>query len=384
MEEIKQARDIDAFFLQSIQGTLSRVHFVKKDGVGRLNPAPDDFHCESCQVKGWLRKEFEVSKIDGAVAPVWLCPSCAKLSAKSEEPKKAKEAESSSRPKTGLQELDENPRLMDLLSDTLGFAINEVAQTGSLIPFGILETELSERMIQGFKTGRLELGYEQARGAILAAPPDAKRYAFAWLGYITLEGVRYEAILSEGGERGEERGVAMGQRYKQRPPDVKYEPIGNPAILGPHDNLLTLSADPNAASKLRPIVTRLTVDMAHDHSPRHDEALTYEMKKCKAVILDLGDLDRPFSKELQKQPDIVHVVIGRSSWLTKFKPEDKEVILASDTLVPIKGGQLFPGFNEDGLITIGYSPPESMPSADKTRLDLVVLWMTMFKITDKG
>ncbi len=160
MEEIKQARDIDAFFFQSIQGTLNRVHFVKKGGVGRLNPAPDDFHCESCHVKGWLRKEFEVSEIDGVVAPVWLCPDCAKLSAKAEEPKKAKEAESSSRPKTGLQELDENPRLMDLLFDTLGLAINEVAQTGSLIPFGILETELSERMIQGFKTGRLELGYE--------------------------------------------------------------------------------------------------------------------------------------------------------------------------------------------------------------------------------
>jgi hypothetical protein len=381
-DQIKKARDLDVYFLQSIAGYFNRVHVVKKDGIGNMNPPPDDYRCESCQTKGWLRKEFKTSKLDGANTSVWLCPKCA---SQSSEPEDAEEHEQKGpeRPKTGLRELDEDPKLFDLLGHVLGLAVKEVAQTGSLSPFAILETHTSDRLVQGFRTPRLEIGYEEARRAVLAAPQEAKRYALAWLGYITREGVRYEGILVGGGERGEERGAAIGQRYKQRPPDVKYEPIGNAMLLGPDQNLLTLSGDPDAASKLRTVVTKLTADMAHSHGPRADEALTYEMKRCQGVILDLGDIDRPFLKELQKKPDIVHVVMGRRSWLTKFGPDDKEVVLARDTLVPISGGEPFPGFNEDGLITVGYLPPEPTAGADPTRINLVVLWMTMFRITDK-
>ncbi len=265
---------------------------------------------------------------------------------------------------------------------TLELAVKEVEATGLQTPFAILETALGE-MVQGFKTDRLELGYEEARRAILGAPREAERYALAWPGYMTREGVRYETTFVEGGERGEDRGPVMGQRYKQQLPDVKYLPIGNPAILAPRQNLLTLSSDPDAASKLRPVFTRLTADRAHNHGSGHDEALTYEIKRCGEVFLDFGDLDRPFLKELQKKPDMVHLVMGRRSWITSFRPEDKEVILARDTLVPITGGQPFPGFNEDGIIAIGYAPPEPTGTAASTDFNLVVLWVTMFRITDK-
>jgi len=70
-------------------------------------------------------------------------------------------------------------------------------------------------------------------------------------------------------------------------------------VLGPHQNVLAL----DAASKLRPIFTRVTADVAHNQGPGHDEGQTYELKKCQAVYLDLGDLDRPFRKELQKEPE---------------------------------------------------------------------------------
>jgi len=79
----------------------------------------------------------------------------------------------------------------------------------------------------------------------------------------------------------------------------------------------------------------------------------------------------------------VHVVMGQFSWLASIKPYDKEVILARDTLVPMGEGRPFPGFNEDGLITIGYSHLEPKPGEDRPTLDLVVLWMTAFKVIDK-
>ncbi|MGD0636833.1 MAG: hypothetical protein ABSA72_02165 [Nitrososphaerales archaeon] len=154
-------------------------------------------------------------------------------------------------------------------------------------------------------------------------------------------------------------------------------------ILGKGENLLTLSADPNAIAKLDPLFIRLTVDMAHKHGPGQDEALTYEFKKCGAVYLNLRDFDRPFRKELQKEPDTINVRIGKHVWITFFKPEDKEVVLARDTPLPLAGAPPFPGFKEDGYILIGYSPPP--PTGDQKKdLYLFVLWMTKFTVTDKG
>jgi hypothetical protein len=381
-EDVLAAQDLDVYFLQSIAGNLNRVHMVKKNKVVNSNPPPDGSICESCHKKGWLSMEYRTSKVDGANAAVWLCPSCLKVNIGAQL--KSLDDLESQRPKTNLPILDDNPKLMDLMFDALQPAISEVRQTGSMVPFVILETLASRRMEQSFKTARLEMGYEEARKAILAAPPEAVRYALAWLGYITREGVRYEGILVSGGERGDQQGAVIGVRYKQHMPELKYEPIGGPMILGPRENLLTLAGDPDAATKLTPVFIRLVVDMAHNHGPGHDEALTYQVNKCPTVYLDLGDIDRPFRKELQKEPDTVHVVVGRKSWVTFFRPEDKEVILARDTLIPIGDAGPFPAFNEDGLITIGYSPPSSMLKKDGPKeLPLIVLWVTMFKVTDK-
>jgi hypothetical protein len=381
-EGVLAARDLDVYFVKSIAGSLNRVHMVIKSKVVSSNPSPDDSICESCHTRGWLSMEYRTSKVDGANAAVWLCPSCLKVDIGAQL--KSLEDLESQRPKTNLPTLDDNPKLMDLMFDALQPAIREVRQTGSMAPFVILETLASRRMEQSFKTARLEMGYEEARRAIIAAPPEAVRYALVWLGYITREGVRYEGILVSGGERGDQQGAVIGVRYKQHLPELKYEPIGGPMILGPRENLLTLAGDPDAASKLTSTFTRLVVDMAHNHGPGHDENLTYEIKKCSAVYLDLRDLDRPFRKELGKEPDTVHVVVGRQSWFTFFKPEDKEVVLARDTLIPIGDAGLFPAFNDDGLITIGYSPPKfGLKNEGPKQLDLIVHWMTMFKVTDK-
>ena len=248
------------------------------------------------------------------------------------------------------------------------------------MPLATIETPLG-RFVQGFKHERLEMGYDEARQALLAAPPYAERYARAWAGYITLQGVRYEAALVAGGERGKQRGATMGQRYKRQLPDVSIQPIGNLAILGPGDNLLTLANDLEGASKLRPVFQRITADVGHDQSTGNDKAPAYGFRRCQELVLAFGDLDLPFRKELQKKPDMVHVIMERKTWATVFKPEAKEVYLGRDTLFPIRGGQPFTGFNEDGLIMIGYMPP--LPTrSEAPAVGLFVLWAAMFKVTD--
>ena len=176
----------------------------------------------------------------------------------------------------------------------------------------------------------------------------------------------------------------MGQKYKQQLPATKFQPIGNVAVLGPGDNLLTMSADPGALSKLRLTYQRIVADVDHNHSPGHENPLKYEFEKCTELILALGDLDLPYSKELQKRPDMVQVVIGQGIWATIFGQEDKEVYLSRATLVPFKGERPFPGFVEDGAIVLGYMPPIPTGEINKQGIGLMVLWATLFKVTDKA
>jgi len=75
-EEIKQGNEWDLFFMQSIKGHLNRVHFVIKNKIGIINPAPGDSRCESCGKLTWLNMEYRTSKIDQANEPAWLCDAC--------------------------------------------------------------------------------------------------------------------------------------------------------------------------------------------------------------------------------------------------------------------------------------------------------------------
>jgi hypothetical protein len=79
MEALKQVRDADVYCLLGIHGILVRTHVVLTNGIARTNPPPEDYLCDSCHAKGWLKKEFQDSKIDGANIPVWLCAKCSKL-----------------------------------------------------------------------------------------------------------------------------------------------------------------------------------------------------------------------------------------------------------------------------------------------------------------
>jgi hypothetical protein len=285
------------------------------------------------------------------------------------------------KPKTGIPELDENPKLLKLMYDTLQRACIEIGQTGEQNPLAVIETP-DGQFVQGFKNERLEVSHDEARRALLAAPADAMQYALAWAGYLTVEGVRYETVLVGGGERGLARGVTIGQRYHQKLPGVMFQAIGNLAILGTGENLLTMSSDPDAVLKLRPVFNKITADVDHNHSPGHEKPLTYEIRPSSQLILELGDLDLPYSKELKKKPDMVHVVIRGRIWATGFQPEAKEVYLTPSTLVPLEGGTPFPGFAEDGLIMIGWMPPVP-PSGGSKTLGMPVFWVTQFRVKNK-
>ena len=78
-EVLKEKPDMDVYCLLSVYGNLVRTHVVVANGVARTNPPPEGYVCDSCHARGWLKKEFQESKLDGANIPVWLCPDCSKL-----------------------------------------------------------------------------------------------------------------------------------------------------------------------------------------------------------------------------------------------------------------------------------------------------------------
>jgi len=79
IETLKQKHDVDVYCLLVTHGSLVRTHVILTNGIACTNPPPDGYLCDSCHTKGWLKKEFQDSKIDGANIPVWLCPSCSRL-----------------------------------------------------------------------------------------------------------------------------------------------------------------------------------------------------------------------------------------------------------------------------------------------------------------
>ena len=79
MAVLKEKGDMDIYCLIVMYGTLIRTHVVIAKGFARTNPPPEDYVCDSCHVKGWLKKDYQNSKLDGANIPVWLCPACSRL-----------------------------------------------------------------------------------------------------------------------------------------------------------------------------------------------------------------------------------------------------------------------------------------------------------------
>ncbi len=78
-EVLKQKPDMDVYCLMAFYGELVRTHVVSGNGHARTNPPPEEFHCDSCHTRGWLKQDFQYSMIDGANISVWLCPACSKL-----------------------------------------------------------------------------------------------------------------------------------------------------------------------------------------------------------------------------------------------------------------------------------------------------------------
>jgi hypothetical protein len=135
-----------------------------------------------------------------------------------------------------------SPRFTNLLFKALDHGVDSVrAGGGPLVPF-VMHDDGTGLRIDRMVTPRLEEGPDRCRDFARRLPGSTACYAVVYDGYLTVGGVKHDAIIAEGAERGQPRGARMAQRYRPRRGLLgKFALIGNPALLEDADNLLTAS-----------------------------------------------------------------------------------------------------------------------------------------------
>ena len=131
-----------------------------------------------------------------------------------------------------------NPKLMDVIFLAIDHGIESVKSSGGqLIPFVV--TEGLERKLDVFVLEQLEEAVAKAREFVDKANSEITFYVIAHDGYFTVNEVRSDAILVEGGERGNSKALFFAQRYEPKKGLFsKFKTIGNPVFIGETENRL--------------------------------------------------------------------------------------------------------------------------------------------------
>ncbi len=112
--------------------------------------------------------------------------------------------------------MNETPdAVRDLAEFALSHAIGSIIpEGGPLIPFALVERD-GARSLHRFSCDRLEEMVVAGR-MFVREQADADRVAFAWDGYITIAGVRTDALFVEASEGGAAASIVVAQRYGLR------------------------------------------------------------------------------------------------------------------------------------------------------------------------
>jgi hypothetical protein len=126
-------------------------------------------------------------------------------------------------------------KLNDLMFKALDHAVFSIEDNGeTLIPFSLTEDAAGQRTLTRYVADRVEVGVGEGKKKIETMKAAVERYAFAYDGFLTIDGNRWEGLFVEAGDKVAATGVLLCQRYKRKKGWFKkgIEPIGNPALVG--------------------------------------------------------------------------------------------------------------------------------------------------------
>ncbi|NLE72448.1 MAG: hypothetical protein GX609_10245 [Actinomycetales bacterium] len=127
---------------------------------------------------------------------------------------------------------DLSPEVRTLAEIALSHALEIVVASGSpMLPFTVLEDD-GGRVLARFE-GEPLAAVERARAHARASA--ARRAAVAWDGWLTVGGVRQDAVVVHTSDRGRP-GVVVAHRYKETLEGTVA--VGRPVLVGPGDPVL--------------------------------------------------------------------------------------------------------------------------------------------------
>lgn len=125
-----------------------------------------------------------------------------------------------------------SPELRRLAEIALGQALEVIVREGGpMTPFVVLDRPAG-RVLGRFEG---EAGAALARARAHVAACDADRAAVAWDGYLTVGGIRQDAVVVAASDRGR-AGVVVAHRYRETVEGTVT--VGRPVLVGPTDALL--------------------------------------------------------------------------------------------------------------------------------------------------
>jgi hypothetical protein len=125
-------------------------------------------------------------------------------------------------------------KLNELMFKALDHAVFSIEDNGeTLIPFSLTEDASGQRTLTRYVADRVEIGVEEGKKKIAETKADIVRYAFAYDGYLTVDGQRWEGLFVEAGDKVAATGVLLCQRYTRKKGWFKkgIVPFGNPALV---------------------------------------------------------------------------------------------------------------------------------------------------------
>ena len=83
---------------------------------------------------------------------------------------------------------------------------------------------------------------EKARQIVVEGCSFPKIYIIVSAGYLHKDGTKYDAVVAEAGELGENKALVFAQRYIENNEKESFEKIGRPGIVNTVENLLNYNA----------------------------------------------------------------------------------------------------------------------------------------------
>lgn len=129
-------------------------------------------------------------------------------------------------------------KLVDLMFVGLDHGIESVKASGPgpLIPFVMVETN-GKRNLKRYVSERLEDGLDEGMRE-LENDNDSEFAVLVYDGYLTIDGVKFDAVIVKGFDRKDKTGYQIGQRYERKSFLKPFKVIGNAAYLGTVEQLL--------------------------------------------------------------------------------------------------------------------------------------------------